>query len=248
MDLKIEVPKPEVSKDFSQPQPSTSSTQQLPHRKTINFELLSSFQMEKINLKAEIDLLNKKLRIAAKQIRSLKNTGPSKIYVNKEISCSEKLPTKKKTFRSILKNPPLASQSLPLNWVLAIINQIYMDKLFFDMEAFDLNLAKKNLKEFIPVWFLTKLENKFLAEIFLRDFIKSAKCFEVKSEKIRLFLRLAGLKDVVKEKIDSEDVLLDKANVEKRICMTNNVFEMVLKTIFAAKHGKNLTSNHILTL
>ena len=206
----------------------------------INSELLSSVQMEKLTLKTEIDLLNKKLRIAAKQIRALKNTGPSKIYVNKEISCSEKLPTKKKTFRSILKNPPLASQILSLNWVLAIINQMYMDKLFFDMEAFDLNLAKKNLKEFIPVWFLTRLENKFLAEVFMRDFVKSVKSFEAKSEKVRLFLRLSGLREVIKEKIDTEDALMDKANVERRICMTNNVFEMALKTIFAAKHGKQL--------
>ena len=172
LDQKLEVTKPEVSKDDI---PQLSSTTQLPHLNTINSELLSSVQTEKLNLKTEIDLLNKKLRIAAKQIRALKNTGPSKIYVNKEISCSEKLPTKKKTFRSILKNPPLASQILSLNWVLAIINQMYMDKLFFDMEAFDLNLAKKNLKEFIPVWFLTRLENKFLAEVFMRDFIKSAK-------------------------------------------------------------------------
>lgn len=115
-----------------------------------------------------------------------------------------------------------------------------MDKLFFDMEAFDLNLTKKNLKEFIPVWFLIRLENKFLAEVFLRDFIKSVKGFEAKSEKVRLFLRLSGLREVLKEKIDSEDDLMDKANVEKRICMTNNVFEMALKTIFTAKHGKHI--------
>ena len=112
-----------------------------------------------------------------------------------------------------------------------VVNLIYLNKYFADIEDLREGRVIKPLKEFVVEWFLCKFGIKKYAECMLRDFSKSLSEYSKDYERFKFFGQLCGLST------PSKTVDLDKGDVKKSFMQSPGIQYAITRFIYRLRCG-----------
>eukprot|EP01022_Parablepharisma_sp_SALTPOND_P013282 TRINITY_DN1766_c0_g1_i1.p1 TRINITY_DN1766_c0_g1~~TRINITY_DN1766_c0_g1_i1.p1 ORF type:complete len:723 (+),score=76.95 TRINITY_DN1766_c0_g1_i1:7716-9884(+) len=119
----------------------------------------------------------------------------------------------------------------PLEWTMQIVDLVYLDKYFADIDDLKEGRVVKPLKEYLPEWFLTKFGIRKYAEVMLKDFLKSLTEYGKDYDRFKLFAQFLGIS------VSGKACELDRVDLRKAFFLSPDVNFAFVKFVYRLRSG-----------
>jgi len=121
----------------------------------------------------------------------------------------------------------------PLEWTMQIVDLIYIDKYYADIDDIKESRTVKTIRDYVPEWFLSKFGIKRYSEIMMKDFLKSVSEYAKDYERFALLTRFLGI-NIANSKQSAE---FDKVDLRKIFFQSPDVNFQSVKLIYRLRAG-----------